>query len=42
MKFDVERRQRGTYREGIPSVADVRYAEVIELLGDTINDGEIC
>jgi len=42
VKFDVERRKRRTYREGVPSRADVRHVEVIELLGDAINDGEIC
>jgi hypothetical protein len=31
-----------TYWEGVPSMTDVRYAKVIELVGDTIDDGKVC
>jgi hypothetical protein len=42
VKFNLGREQKWTYWEGIPSLTDVGHAEVVELLGDTINDGKIC
>jgi len=34
--------QKLTYWEGIPSRTDIGHTKVIELLGDTIDDGKVC
>ena len=34
--------QKLTYWKGVPSMTDIRHTKVIELRGDTINDGKVC